>query len=167
MGRIRRNPPEWMGMLEEGKRYSVSSTPISTVRDTSADQEVAWKPKGLWYGCGDAWVDWLESEMPEWLDRVLFVYEVIPNMSRVIELNTVDEIREFDEQFGQVDRYSRRGTDYVRWPAVARFADGIEICPYQWRLRDSEVGWYATWDVASGCIWRPSGVKELRLIAQR
>ena len=165
MGRILRNPPEWMGLLEEGKRYSVSSAPISAVRDTSAQQEVGWKPKGLWYACGDAWIDWLESEMPQWLEDVRFVYEVVLNMNRVIELNTINEIREFDDQFGVVDRYSRRrSTDTVLWPMVAEVADGIEICPYQRSLRLGTIGWYSAWDVASGCIWQPVGT-QLRLVA--
>ena len=162
------NPPSWIGRIDPSKRYTVSNAPITGVRDTSGQLETRFKPVGLWYACGPEWIDWLESEMPNWLEGVRFVYEVIPNFQRIIELGTPEHVREFDARFGEVDRYAGgHHTESVRWREVGRLADGIEICPYQFSLRNSEVGWYYTWDVASGCIWRPGGLKELRLVAQR
>jgi hypothetical protein len=162
------NPTSWIGRLDSSKRYTVSNTPITGVRNTAGELETRMKPAGLWYACGPEWIDWLESEMPDWLENVRFVYEVVPNFKEILELNSVQDIRDFDAKYGVGSPYARRGSSYeVRWQDVAEGVDGIEICPYQWSLRDSEVGWYATWDVASGCIWRPGGVKELRLVAKR
>ena len=161
---MRRNPPEWMGALEEGKRYSVSSKPIESMRDTSGVLKDNFKPVGLWYACGDEWVDWLESEMQNWLADVKYVYEVVPNLPRILELDTENDVRAFGDQYG-VPGY-RGAVDVIDWKSVGRLCDGIEICPYQWSLRmERETGWYYPWDVASGCIWRPAGLKSLRLVA--
>jgi hypothetical protein len=56
----------------------------------------------------------------------------------------------------------------INWMKVSKVADGVEICPVQPSLRDDpKIEWYYNWDVASGCIWRPSGLMELVLVAQR
>lgn len=37
--------------------------------------------------------------------------------------------------------------------------------PYQWRRRNERgFSWYYGWDCASGCIWRASAIREIRLI---
>jgi hypothetical protein len=104
--------------------------------------------------------------MPHWLEDVRFVYEVVPNFPRILELDTENDIRAFSEQYG-VPGY-RGAVDEIDWKSVGRLCDGIEICPYQWSLRmESETGWYYAWDIASGCIWRPSGLKSFRVVAKR
>ena len=45
------------------------------------------------------------------------------------------------------------------WAKVASHYDGIEICPYIESRRN--MTWYYGWDVASGCVWNASGIKEL------
>jgi hypothetical protein len=50
--------------------------------------------------------------------------------------------------------------DRIDWKRVASRYAGIEICPYQNSLRMKAItGWYYPWDVASGCIWSPAGMK--------
>jgi len=39
-------------------------------------QKKGFKPDGVWYGCGDEWLKWMSHEMPDWLDRVNYVYEL-------------------------------------------------------------------------------------------
>ena len=161
-----RNPPDWVGVLEVGKRYSVSKTPIDAVLNTSGKLRQHFKPAGLWYACGDEWVDFLESEMPDWLEAINYVYEIVPDMRHMLRLDDVNDILALSRQYGVREYGGRVG--YIDWPGVGQMCDGIEICPYQRSLRnDNRTDWYYTWDVASGCIWRPSGVKSLRLVAQR
>ena len=163
---MRRNPPEWMGKLDERKRYATSNMPIEAMYDTSSNLRDHWKPSGLWYGCGDEWVDFLEDAISHKFEEVAYVYEVELNIPKILKLNTVANILEFSKRFGS--QVSMGRTTYIKWQEVAQMYDGIEICPYQYSLRDdARVDWYYPWDVASGCIWRPSGLKELRLVAQR
>ena len=170
---MRRNPPGWMGHLDPSKKYSVSKVRIDAVLDTTPKLTEHFKPVGLWYACGLEWIEWLESEMPHWLDEVTHLYEVAPQYSStnlsnfrwgvraggVLRLQSQEEVEMFNSLFG-VHSGSR-----VEWPEVARIWDGIEICPYQYELR-YELDWYYTWDVASGCIWRPTGATSLRLVTK-
>ena len=50
---------------------------------------------------------------------------------------------------------------HVDWRAVARDYDGIEISPYR-SDRPAMTGrhaCFANWDIASGGVWRPRGVR--------
>ena len=160
---------KWMGELDPSKRYTVSKTPITAFMDRSAALSTRHKPWGLWYSCGPGWIEWIKFNTPEWLRAVRFVYEVIPNLDRVIELNTPEEVLEFNERFGEniVGYAGYPESNEVRWGEVAAVADGIEICPYQSDVNTYRYRWYEGWDVASGCIWRLGGLKELRLVAER
>lgn len=170
---MRRNPPDWMGHLDPSKKYSVSKARIDAVLDTTPKITNHFKPVGLWYACGLEWIDWLESEMPHWLDAVTHLYEVVPKYSStnlrnfewgvrgggVLLLQSVAEVEMFTHIFG-LNAGSR-----IEWPEVAAIWDGIEICPYQDDLRYA-IDWYYPWDVASGCIWRPSGAVSLQLVTK-
>jgi hypothetical protein len=163
-----------MGQLDDAKRYSASKTSIAAVQDTSAKLIEHFKPVGLWYACGLEWIDWLEYEMPHWLDEVTHLYEVIPRYSStnlsnfswgvpgrgVLRLQTPEEVEMFDNLFGLSAGWR------VAWPAVGHIWDGIEICPNQSYNLSVNLNWYETWDVASGCIWRPSGASDIRLVAK-
>lgn len=151
---------KWLGEIPAGILTTCSSKPIAGVRDTARDCISAHKPAGLWYADGVEWIDWMRYEMPSWLDKVNYVYRVVPSAS-VLKLKTPQAIRAFHNNYGSRDAWT------IRWDAVADEYDGVEIIPYHRELRYSDISWYYTWDIASGCIWRPSGIAELELIAKR
>lgn len=161
----RLNPTDWFGYsVADEIKVTIAHTPITQVRDVSGKQTRGWKPIGLWYACGGEWIEWLESEMPEWLEDGKYLYEVRPNYSvgglaagkngdyvgGVLRLSTKEEVVAFSRTYSNFEK--------VNWFEVSLIWDGIEICPYQSDLRLSMHNWYYTWDVASGCIWRPSGL---------
>lgn len=140
--------------------YHLSIKPIPRYIETIT-QEVGMKPRGLWYGCGNSWLDWLESEMPQWLDQGNYLYEMWPG-DNLLYLRHADDLDRFTRQYG-VKQY---GNDYhIDWLKVADRHAGIEICPYHYSRRLS-LYWYYTWDVASGCIWG-KGNHLVNLVAQR
>lgn len=171
----RLNPEDWFGYsVADDIKVTVVNTPITAVRDTSGQQKTAMKPYGLWYACGGEWIEWMKQEVPAWLEDGQYLYEVFPKYSTtglydyewgeyaggVLRLSTKEEVEIFHDLFG--------AWDHAQWVEVAKIWDGIEICPYQYELRLSSVGWYYTWDVASGCIWRPSGLASpLALLKSR
>lgn len=133
-----------------------SITPYS-VEQTSKEH---FKPRGLWLSVDgeDDWLSWCESEQ----------FGIGANRFRVkltdgpLLLSTVDEVRQFDREFGNDrDRY------FVDWVAVAARWPGIIIAPYQWPLRLSDVSWYYPWDCASGCIWDASVVTSVERINEQ
>jgi len=84
------------------------------------------------------------------------------DMSRVLRLSTTAEILAFTEEHATFTD-PRRLRQVVNWTAVMERYGGIEIAPYNWELRlDQRTWWYYTWDVASGCIWDRSALRELQ-----
>jgi hypothetical protein len=169
--------PHWLdkfeGKLDPSRKIVLSSAPIRGLRDTRHQLKSTLKPTGLWYACGDAWLEWLDSEMAEWKDDVTHIYELYTaplspwsTNGPVTLLRTVRDIDEFTEDYGVKDPWDRGGVD---WAAVAKdFPGGIEICPYQWERRNTGNSlWYGGWDVASGCLWGPAGFRSVKLLGAK
>jgi len=130
-------------------RWHISPKPVTYVKRVGGER--VFKPCGLWYGIGDSWLEWMESEMPDWLpDPGHFLVEI--GISD--EVLVIDNDRRFA---GFRRRFEMRGL--IDWVSVAREYSGIEISPYFWEYR--MLTWYYPWDCASGVIWRPSGGKVL------
>jgi len=154
--------------LDPRGRYHFSRTPIPAYYGTTR-QEPDVKPKGLWYSCGDAWLDFAHMSMPSRLDDMNFVYRVFPG-PHTLYIRTAKELDGFTSSFGVApewmpDWMPDSDTVFVDWPRVAQLYSGIEICPYIWSRR-MDTKWYYPWDVASGCLWGPDG-HNVELIARR
>ena len=115
------------------------------------------KPCGLWYGFGPSWVEWVESEMPEWKGKYYYKLEV--NENKLIQLSTYSDIINFTEKFFD------REPGFIKWKDVAKKYSGIEINPYVHPSKYN-VTWYYGWDVASGCIWKEDAIKSFEEIVK-
>jgi hypothetical protein len=165
------------GRFTPDMKIVLANAPITRFLDMRGRQETAFKPRGLWYACGNEWLEWLDTEMPSWKDQVTHVYQLFtaplspwPANGPVPLLRTAKDIDEFTEDYGKKDLWGiRTGTMKIDWAEVARdFPGGIEICPYQWaRRRANNTSWYHGWDVASGCLWGPEGFQNLQLLATK
>ncbi len=122
------------------------------------------KPEGFWYEVDGDWRRWMVAE--QWgLKTANHLHAVDLADCRMLTIATLDELDTFNEMYG-VDNGHERFYG-VRWADLAQEYDGIEIAPYQWKRRLANgMAWYYTWDVASGCIWRPRGatVTHIRAI---
>ena len=126
------------------------------------DQEVRAKPKGLWYGVGTSWIDWVRSEMPEW--EVDNVFKIDIDESKVKIIRNIEELIEFDEEYGlEFEKYVGLGWRNIDWAKVANDWGGIEISPYIYEAR-MDFNWYYGWDVASGCIWSDGIITKIEKI---
>jgi hypothetical protein len=159
----------------EGKRYHCSKTPIEAYKETpqferGEEGDIGFKPKGLWYGVGDAWVEWMGSDARYWLKDVQYLYEVqVPWDMKMLHIRSVQGLDEFDEDYGYDTippalRSHYSSNNAVHWKKVSWLWQGIEIAPYQ-RDRRMSLDWYYGWDGASGCVWG-AGVK-LELLATK
>jgi hypothetical protein len=113
------------------------------------------KPKGIWYGIGTDWIDWTRSEMPHWEQENLFKLDI--NTSNVKLIKTMDDIVEFEKEYGMKDGYNKGSID---WNKVAKQYTGIEFYPYLYAARFKHL-WYYSIDVDSGCIWDKSAIKRI------
>lgn len=142
-------------------RLVLSPSPITGVRDVAVgEQKVGLKPKGLWYSCGDAWKQWVRSEMPDKFERYKHQYELTLNPSKMLFLRSKRDVKAFEAKYlvSVSDDPADADMAFVDWAAVAADYGGIEICS------DAPQGrfWYSGWDVPSGAVWSQQAVKDLR-----
>lgn len=139
-----------LNKVHSNDRIIMSSNSEITFKQVPIEkQTVTTKPRGLWYGIGPSWVDWVRSEMPDW--EVDNIFKIDINTDRMLMISTSEELLAFNKKYGTVlsEHFSA-----IDWVKVASDYGGIEISPYNYKLRMArEVFWYYGWDVASGCIW--------------
>ena len=129
----------------------------SSAQDTTASP----KPKGLWYGIGPSWINWVPGEMPHWADP--YIYGLDLDYSRVLRITNLEQLQVFDKQYGTHPYTLASAIRYIDWAKVAQKYAGIEINPYIHEARHSVI-WYNGWDVASGCIWDVSAIRDIELL---
>jgi hypothetical protein len=125
-------------------------------------EQRAHKPVGLWIsveGGEDVWgwSDWCRVEswdIGPWEHAVTLAPD-----ANVLHIGTPDDLRSFHREYEDVGNYG------IRWRDVESAHDGIVITPYLWSMRlDVEVGWYYSWDCASGCIWKADAIADVTLL---
>jgi len=127
-----------------------------TINAEKQKKYIGFKPRGLWYGIGTSWIDWVRSEMSEWEDEHVFKIDV--NESEMLMIHTLEDLHSFTNKYGG-------GDGLIHWDVVANEYGGIEISPYMWPARmDRRTSWYYSWDVASGCIWNKEVVTNIEKI---
>jgi len=140
------------------KRVIMSHEPEIKFRDTPiTDQGIRNKPRGLWYGFGASWLDWIKSEMPHWERDYMHVIEINPD--KILTINSREELDLFTKKYTAGSGV----IELIDWVRVANDYSGIEIPTYISSAR-MEVDWYYPWDVESGCIWNSDGIKSIKLI---
>lgn len=141
-------------------RVIMSHEPEINFREKT-NQEIEYKPNGLWYGIGTAWIDYTRDTFPHREQEYMFKIDVDESKMKIIR--TIDEMAAFDEEYGvQHERIPHyRFIDYVR---VARDYGGIEIAPYI-NGAYGKFMWYNSWDVPSGCIWRKGVITKITKIS--
>jgi hypothetical protein len=126
-------------------------------------QRIGFKPEGLWYECQDAstidWKEFCETGLTGGTSRYDSSYDVILNDYEILFITDKNDFKKFEKMYGIPNRDFPEDIR-IDWPKVTSHYDGIEICPYRTDMR-MESDWYYGWDVASGCVWNASGIKEL------
>lgn len=134
-------------------RVIMSPREIRNITSVSA-QEIAWKPKGLWYGIGTSWIDWVEREEPGWKGEYIYKIKLAGG---VLQITNRQQLQKFHDDYQAEQVYG--GGQFINWKPVAYKWKGIEIAPYQGWAR-MKLTWYYPWDVASGCIWNAAAISK-------
>lgn len=141
-------------------RVILSPKEIKTIR-SAPSQRIGMKPKGLWYGIGTSWVDWLEGEgysisSKDWGGKYIYKLKL---SGGVLRIKSAAELDEFTDEYNADKHGIGEFGSFINWHEVAKKYKGIEIAPYQSSRRHRYM-WYYGWDVASGCIWSASAVSK-------
>lgn len=128
------------------------------------------KPRGFWItdDTENCWRSWCVSQKFS-LGMLTHKHEVTLDEGNILILRQLYDLDDFSEQWGIAkwwgpDGEPRKYRDWViDWDKVVARYDGLIITPYIWERR-MEHNWYYGWDCASGCIWKPSAIKTIRLI---
>lgn len=145
------------------------------------------KPQGLWYSCYDpslketnrTWIDWQGGEEDEIYEfsgqwRINLKEDVIQldepaNNNRVLLIPTEGDLMRLIDKYG-IDKYpednpmSRFQETIIDWIKFKRDYAGIEIHPHLDKCH-FKIMWYNIWDVACGCIWDLSVIKNVETIS--
>tara|TARA_Y100001970_G_scaffold271481_1_gene366919 strand:- start:45399 stop:45902 length:504 start_codon:yes stop_codon:yes gene_type:complete len=125
---------------------------------SASDQIGPKKPTGLWYDCGNVWQEFCNIELGGYSHRGYdSVYEVFLNEEKILFITNDSEFDQFETEYGRKGKFEL----VIDWNLVSKKYAGIEICPYLPSKRQRHF-WYYSWDVASGCIWHPDGIKNLK-----
>jgi len=151
--------PSFDELRREARKHqfvAMTQQPLNAVRSVSpvGDVNTIGKPGGFWFGVGAEWVDWTESEMPQWKGDNLYAVEVDEKQCVVIENER--DLRMFHNEF-------RTPNGMINWEKVARQYKGIIMKSYIPSAR-MQYPWYYTWDIASGCVWDTSAIKQVEQV---
>jgi len=166
------------------RRLHTTNQKMSIENIYNCPQVTDHKPKGIWYGIADSWIDWCLGESFGGIHN--YIYEVVVDESRILTIDNIFDFEKFEDEHHDIPEWKKqlremegfpefdlsfprmygrtRYFDSMNYGKVAESFGGIEITPYQWEKR-LESMWYYGWDCASGCIWNPDAVKDLRLFA--
>ena len=158
-------------ILGRKERVTISNTPIEKIEDTTNSLDKNVKPKGLWYGFGDNWINFAKREMgDDYFPKKKHGYKVYINKSKVLSLNNDKELQNFVETYKTKNWNSTYGYEElgIDWAKVGQKYSGIEMPKFEelnWRLSYERYGNYYrflhAWDISSGCIWKPDGIVRL------
>jgi hypothetical protein len=137
---------------------------------------IGMKPVGFWYSCFNSWLNWTQDEglfIKNYIHKINIKRNLLRNIKNkdkdgLLVLNNIKDLILFHKKYKK--RY--RKMNMIEWNKVSEDYGGIEICPYfKEELKKKKLWkklfWYWSWDVASGCIWNISILKNTELMYKR
>lgn len=131
---------------------------METVQETRAGM----KPKGLWYANESEWYNWAKVNLNMWNKYSCAAYS-LNHKANVLSIRNEIQLDDFTREYG-CSQWGGQTNLMIQWSEVAKKYDGIEIMDYLHNCRlQSKFFWYYSWDVGSGCIWRPKTIQLQRI----
>ena len=146
--------------FERNERHHHAAQTFALDRSQTYAQEIGYKPSGIWYSVNGDWARWCSDEEFR-IAHLAIRHKLTLDPGRILALHCAVDVEEFAENYRTAwpDLPASSTLRSIDWPRVASKYAGIEIAPYQWRLRLAEgFTWYYGWDCASGCVWDLSAV---------
>jgi len=152
-----------------GKNFTVLQGELDPSKLSRLEQkssgDFAPKPNGLWYGCDDSWIQYVNepsNEMKSFKRGRSHLYSLEmnytsieePNKTAVCKIDNDEDFDRFTELYVSEGRFSSPD-----WRKFAEDFGGIEFCPLP-----TGPMWLRGYDVDSGCIWNGSAINSSELL---
>jgi hypothetical protein len=135
----------------------MSKDPVNELQ--SAQKQTHMKPQGLWAGIGRSWINWVESEMPEWMGEYFYTFNLtdIENWYKdkhrcgntVIRL-TPEMIPDFNFYYSKIFTTGRGESELsLRMIYKNALEKGGRLLPY------TNVDWQKVSDACGGVLFSP------------
>jgi hypothetical protein len=111
-----------------------------------------------WYGIGFSWLEWIQSEMPQWLAPC--TYAIILDEKKILKVNSKQNITSFQNKY--VISPERPKDMAINWEKL--YNDGIncvEFNPYDKSFTKGKSEWYQTIDMPSGVVVNKLCIKKV------
>jgi len=141
-------------LIRSNDRIHLSPKLLKSVKDKK--QTVGQKPNGLWYAFGKDWIDFAETSY-ELRSGKFHAYKVDIYKDALLQIRTRRDVKRFGDVFG--------AKDGIDWREVAKQYWGIEILNNTYKARLNQFN-FQRWDMNSGCIWSPLGIKSITYIGK-
>lgn len=133
---------------------------LKTVEYTQEQESYTFsKPDGLWYALGDAWGQYLKKFDKEIYKKYHYIASLNIDYTNILKIDSSQKFEDFHKNYS----IKRNFGPAIDWKKVSEDYKGIEIIPYRPDFRHIYM-WYNTWDLASGCIWDLSVIKDYKII---
>ncbi len=152
--------------IDASKKVIATAEPWRAMtREINQEDKLSVKPKGVWYACGNEWLELVKKQVVK--REINYLYEIELNYEKTLKIGNQEEFIAFEDKYGK-KKDPNSDDIYINWGKVRLEYGGIEICPHQKEL-SYDHWWYYSWDIASGCIWRPSAIQKdgVSLLAQK
>lgn len=128
------------------------------------------KPFGLWLSKNTEWLEWMKSEMPEWIDDVKYIYKIsLKKNSNILKISNKKQLDIFNEKYKD-----KNNEKFINWKKVCQDYDGVFFDNYndikmkllsttytdenKFKYVLNKYYWYFMIDVSSMCIFRPNKI---------
>ena len=157
-----------------------SKKPIEKLLNDSEcnNQRPTPKPLGLWLSKDTEWLEWMKSEMPQWVKKVKYIYKIsIKKNANILKISSFKDLVDLHNKYMNKYRFNSVFEDddmfepytyEIDWKRVCSDYDGIIFTNYYKILEKvnklsenskyyrTVFEWYHTLDINSACIFRPS-----------
>lgn len=156
--------------IDSHKEMSVNQFITNVKSDWLVSQSVlTFKPEGLYFSCGPSFFNNCisgESGVGCWLTDDNPVYNLILDDSKLIHIQTVDQLDNLYENFRGKGPHKK----YIDWKQLSAVYSGIKLCPYLKpkiiKIKDyitkTHYLFICSLDGASGCIWNGDCIVDIK-----
>ncbi len=138
--------------------FHYSETPIESLKDIPTSQVGIhiMKPNGLWLSEEDSWKNWWDD--PNFNRSNPYKYEATVDLSKLYVVDSIESLDQLQKEYYNKKMFG------IDWSKLSEKYAGIQFTNYPFvkkqfmsmKKYSPESMWFATVDVNSICIWRPS-----------